>query len=158
MLTASKNKWLISLFIAGILLALALFGGTWGTTYAADNEVILAPQINFINPTEIAVGSPDTPFFIQGSGFGSSNDTGVRVEGNGVDNIYYGLVYPTMIFGSFPADLFGSPTVYNITVVMSVPKTVPTIPITPYDVESNIVPLRVYETQFMYLPTVTKLP
>ncbi len=157
MLPTSKTKWLFSFILAGILLALALFGGKWGTTYAAADQVNLLPQINYIVPNQIKAGSTDTMIFVSGSGFGNNNDTGVRIQGNGVDKMFYGLVQPNGIWVTISAQYLVNPIVYGVTVVYSVPQTMPTVPPDPlYDVESNSVPLRVYINQYFQLPVLYK--
>ncbi len=157
MFTKSATKWLFSFILAGVLLALALFGGTWGTTYAADDQVNLLPQINYIVPNQILAGSPATMIFVNGSGFGDNNNTAVRIQGNGVDKVFYGLVQANGIWVTISAADLVNPTIYGVTVVMSTVDSLPTIPFLPeWDVQSNSVPLRVYVNQYFQLPLMYK--
>ena len=157
MFTKSATKWLFSFILAGVLLALALFGGTWGTTYAAEEQVNLLPQINYIVPNQIEAGSPDTIVFVSGSGFGNANDTAVRIQGDGVNKVLYGFVQSNGIWVTISAADLANPVVYSVTVLMSLPHTLPTVPtVPPYDVESNSVPLRVYINQLFQLPVLYK--
>ena len=160
MLTKSRTKWGISILLAGILLALSLLGGKWGTTYAADNGVNAGPQIDLLDPDQIKAGSSETTIYIHGSGFANPNNgdtshTAVRIKSNGTDQILQSLVYPTMIWTVVPSSMLTNPITYDISVVLSIGQTLPTIPITPYDVESTPVQLQVYTVQPSYLPFVS---
>jgi hypothetical protein len=155
MLTKTRIKWGVSIILAGILLILALIGSKWGTTYAANIEDNPVPSINFIVPDKIASGSPDRMIFISGANF-DSGYTRVRIVGNGIDKIVDndGYYYPNSIWVTVPSDLLMNPTTYDITVVVSYgdPRSIPTIPVTPWDVESNLIPVEVYEVFHTYLP------
>jgi len=158
MLTKTRIKWGVSIILAGILLALALVGGNWGTTYAADIEDNPVPTINFISPNRIQAGSPSTLLFISGTNFDIKDYTGVRIVGNGIERILTdGLIIPpNSIWINIPSDLLVNPTIYEVTVVVSYgdPRSIPTIPITPWDEESNPKSLLVYEGS--YLPIIFK--
>jgi len=153
MLTKNSTKWGVSIILAGILLALTFIGGNWGTTFAANDIDDYFPVIDYIYPEKILAGSPDTQLVVIGSGFGNSSNTAVKV---GADEVFYGYVTETGILVNLPSRLFVNPITYDVSVVMSNPDTLPTIPITPWDVESNAVPLKVVEAQSIYLPIVLK--
>lgn len=159
MLATSKSKWLGSIILAGTLLALALMGGNWGTSYAADNSVNVPPNITSLIPSAIRVGSPSTVVIVVGSGFGSISDTRVRLVGNGIDQIVEETlqVIETGISIRIPANLLASPNLYILTVIKSNKQTIPTIPIwPPYDEISNSTMLTVYTPVFTYLPCIKR--
>ena len=159
MSTTSKTKWVASIIVCGILLILSLMGGKWGTTYAANDIADDVPHIDFIAPDKILAGPSDKTIFISGSNFGNNSDTAVRVTGNGTDQILPGgLIYPNSIWVSISSSLLVNPITYNITVVVSYgePPSIPTIPITPWDEESNPVPLTVIEGYHLYSPLIFK--
>ena len=55
-----NKKWLGTIVVASILLILALMGGTWGTSYAAQtHEAVVVPVINTIDPTRVLAGGSD---------------------------------------------------------------------------------------------------
>jgi hypothetical protein len=156
MLATPKIKWFGSIILAGILLVLAIFGGKWGTTYAAGASVNVAPLITAINPSSVPVGSPNTWLIIWGSNFGNMDDTRVRLTtGVGFDQLFTPReIRQDRIIVILPASLLVDPIVYTLTVVKSTPGTIPTIPVTPYDEESNPVPFTVFETLYVYLPII----
>ena len=157
MLATSKIKWFGSLILASTLLVLALLGGNWGTNYSASANVNATPIINYIQPSAVPAGSPATVMIIAGSNFGNSHDTTVRLLGGGIDQTIVPMVVtPNGISVQIPAGLLDVPTIYLVTVIWSDFNTVPTVPITPHDYESNPVPFTVYEGQFVYLPIITK--
>jgi hypothetical protein len=156
MLTKTKIKWGVSIILAGILLALALVGGQWGTSYAANDGISAVPHINFIVPSAVKAGSPATLVFISGTDFGTTDDTGVRLVGDGVDEILDAFVTANGIWVDIKADYLLNPITYQLSVVMSTVHSSPTTPITPWDVESNAVPFRVYTAHYIYLPIVTR--
>ena len=159
MLTNSKIKWLGSIILAGILLVLAMMGGKWGTSYAADDNVNAAPIITAIIPSVIKVGSPDTVVIVVGSDFGNMGDTRVRLVGNGVDQIVEETlqVIPNGISIRIPAALLAGPNLYTLTVIKSSKNTIPTIPLwPPYDEVSNGITLTVYVPQLTYLPCIKR--
>jgi len=159
MLATSKIKWLGSIILAGILLVLAMMGGNWGTTYAADNSVNVAPIITSLIPSAIRVGSPDTVVIVIGSEFGDILDTRVRLVGNGVDQIIEETlqVIKNGISIRIPANLLASPNLYILTVIKSSKHTIPTIPIwPPFDEVSNSITLTVYTPLFTYLPCIKR--
>ena len=158
MLTASKIKWFGSLTLAGILLVLALLGGNWGTNYSASANVNATPVIDYIQPSAVPAGSPDRVMIIFGSNFGNLQDTTVRLVGGGIDKTIDPMVVtPNGISVQITADLLDVPTIYQVTVIWSDFNTVPTVPVTPHDFESNPVPFTVYEGKFIYLPIVYNL-
>jgi hypothetical protein len=160
MFASSKNKWLVSLVLAGILLALSLLGGKWGTTYAADNSVNANPVINFIVPDHVPAGViANVPMYINGANFGIVSDTAVRIQGNGIDKVFnqeISYIDAHDIYLTIGYAYFLNPTIYNITVVMSTAHTMPTIPITGWDLESNAVPLIVFTPLSQFIPLVNK--
>jgi len=159
MFTTSKFKWIGSIILAGTLLVLAIFGGTWGTSYAADASVNVAPVISYIDPFAVPVGSPDTIIEIWGSNFGTTTDTRVRLTGGGFDELYPPDEISTgRIVVTIPALLLDQPTLYILTVIKSKSGTIPTIPTIPNppdDEISNPVPFTVYGPD-TYLPIIQK--
>lgn len=157
MLATSKIKWFGSIILAGILLALALMGGNWGTNYTASASVNAAPFIESIYPSVVPAGSPDTTMIISGANFGNTTDTRVRLTGVGVDLLLTPLqVIPDGISVSIMANLLVVPNLYIVTVVKTTSGTVPTIPFPPGMEVSNPVPFTVYEPLFTYLPLIYK--
>jgi hypothetical protein len=156
MLTKTRIKWGVSIILAGILLALALSGGQWGTSYAANDGIAAVPHINFIVPSAVKAGSPATLVFISGTDFGTTDDTGVRLVGNGTDEIFRAFVTSSGIWVTISADYLLNPINYQLSVVMSTVHSSPTTPVTPWDVESNTVPFRVYIAKYIYLPIVRR--
>jgi hypothetical protein len=156
MFATSKIKWFGSIILAGTLLVLALMGGKWGTNYSASASVNATPVIDYIQPSALPAGSLYRVMIIFGSNFGNLQDTTVRLTGVGVNQtISPIMVIPDGISLLIPADLLDVPTLYLVTVIVSDYDTIPTIPITPHDHESNPVPFTVYEGQFIHLPIVT---
>ena len=157
MYSTSKIKWFGSIILASIILILALMGGEWGTNYSASAAVNVPPYIVSIDPSAVLAGSPYKVMVITGQSFGDMTDTRVRLTAVGYDDILAPLlVFPDAISVVIPAALLIEPKVYTVTVVMSTADTVPTIPITPWDEESNPVPFTVYEGQFHYLPIINR--
>jgi hypothetical protein len=155
MFTTPKIKWFGSIVLAGTLLVVALMGGKWGTTYSASASVNVAPVIVSIDPSAVPAGSPDTTMIIIGSNFGDMTDTRVRLTGIGVDLLIEPLeVLPDGLSVIIPDTLLTAPTLYIITVVKSTPHSIPTIPITPWDEESNPVPFFVYGVSNLHLPII----
>lgn len=157
MITTNKIKWFGSIILAGIILTLAMTGGKWGTSYSASASVDAIPVIDFIDPSSVLAGSPYIIMIINGENFGDMDDTRVRLTAVGFDEILPPLtVLPDGISVVIPAELLIEPKLYTVTVVKSTVNTVPTIPITPWDEESNPVPFTVYEGQHIYLPLINK--
>jgi len=159
MLTTSKIKWLGSIILAGTLLVLAMMGGNWGTSYAADNSVNVAPTITSIIPSLIRVGSASKVVIVVGTDFGDIKDTRVRLVGNGVDQIIEETlqVIETGISIRIPATLLAVPTLYSLTAIKSNKQTIPTIPLWPaHDEVSNSITLTVYTPVFTYLPCIKR--
>jgi len=154
MLATTKIKWFGTIILAGILLVLAMMGGNWGTDYTANASVNVAPIITAISPSSVPAGSPNTWLTIWGSNFGNLDDTRVRLTtGVGFDQLIdLRDIRQDRIIVIIPAYLLVDPTLYTLTVVKSTPGTVPVLPITPYDEESNPVPFTVYETLVLYFP------
>jgi hypothetical protein len=153
MLTRSKMKWMGTILVAGIALALALMGGKWGTSYAADAGVNIPPTITKLIPNAAPVGAPNKYITITGSGFGTIANTAVRVKGTTIDEYLTPLtVLPDGLIVLFPPSLFTHETVYLVTVVLY-SGTIPTIP--PFE-ESNPLPFTVYTPKNIYLPIVAQ--
>lgn len=159
----SKRKWYASLILAGILLLLAMVGGKWGTTYAADINAELTPVITSIVPFEIRAGYPtDVTMIVYGYNFedqySSLAHTNVRLTGGGHDIILDSIQkLSTAISVRISPSLLDHPVIYNITVVKSSNYTIPTIPIVPpVDLVSNPVPFNVYVLQPKYIPVIYK--
>jgi hypothetical protein len=157
MFTKTRIKWGVTIIMAGVILVLSLLGGKWGTTYAADSGVSVAPSIDYIIPTAVKAGSPSTILVIAGSNWGDFHNTAVRILGNGIDEIIIPFaITSTRIWITVPFTMLVSPTTYNISVVMSTGNTLPTIPFTPWDVESLPVTFTVYTPILTYLPLVCR--
>jgi hypothetical protein len=153
MITRSKIKWVGTILVAGIALALALMGGKWGTSYAADAGVNVAPTIDEIDPHAAPVGSSSKFIVITGSNFGSVSNTAVRVKDTTTDiSLTPVAVLVDGLIVNFPASLFTSETVYQVTVVIY-SGTIPTIP--PFE-ESNSLPFVVFIPRSMYFPVISK--
>ena len=87
MFSSLKIKWFASIILAGIFLALGMMGGNWGTSYAADASVNLAPVIDKITPSSAPVGSsPYVVVIIDGSGFGTIFNTAVYITAIGFED------------------------------------------------------------------------
>ena len=158
MSATTKIKWSGSIILAGALLVLAMTGGTWGTTYAADPSLNAAPIIESINPSETYAGSPDCPIKIYGANFGNLSDTRVRITGIGVDQIARpDAISPGKISVVITDTLLIEPTFYIVTVVKSTLPSIPTIPLEPkWDQESNQIIFTVYEGKTNYLPFISR--
>jgi hypothetical protein len=77
--------------------------------------------------------------------------------GNGIDQIITPeQVLPDGISVIISDTLLTEPVFYTIKVVKSTKPSIPTIPITPWDQESNPVLFTVYEAQFIFLPITSK--
>jgi hypothetical protein len=160
MFTTSKIKWFGTVIVAGILLLLAMLGGKWGTSYAADASINAAPYIDNIVPSAVPAGSPYIIMIISGGNFGTLADTRVRLKADedGYDDLLLPLqVLPDGISVIISTDLLVVPKLYTVTVVKSTSGTVPTIPtIPPWDEVSNPVPFTVFEPTGIYLPIISK--
>jgi hypothetical protein len=158
MFAPTRTKWLGSIILASVLLALAFMGGKWGTNYSASAGVNATPHIDYIQPAEITAGSTSTVMIIAGSFIdGNLQNTTVRLSGGGIDKKIDPMVVTTHgISVLITADLLVVPTAYSVTVIWSDYNTIPTIPITPHDHESNAVPFTVYQGRYIYLPIVIR--
>jgi hypothetical protein len=155
MLSTTKVKWLGSLIVSGFLLVLAVMGGRWGIDYTASAGIEAAPVIDSITPSAIPAGSPDTSMVIDGSEFGTLDDTRVWLTGTGVNQLLAPEeISPEQITVLIPASLLAEPNLFMVTVIKSNWGTVPTIPTIPGDEVSNPVPLLVYGST--YLPYIGK--
>jgi hypothetical protein len=158
MVYTSKIKWFGSIILAGTLLVLAVMGGKWGTNFSASAGVNLMPYIESINPTSVPAGSPYKIMIIIGSGFGDMTDTRVRLTSEGFDQLLVPLqVLPDGISVVIPADLLTEPKVYTVTVVWSSVHSIPVLPPTEWDEESNPKPFTIF-SPFTYLPIITVSP
>jgi hypothetical protein len=120
-------------------------GGKWGTTNSASAGVNLTPFIESINPSSVQAGSPNIIMIIVGSGFGDMTDTRVRLTAVGFDELFEPLqVLKDEIWVVIPAELLIEPTVYTVTVVWSTVHTIPVVPPTEWDEESNPKPFTVF--------------
>jgi hypothetical protein len=160
MLTKNRIKWVASIILGGILLVLGMAGGNWGTSFAADASVNVAPLIDHIQPSAVPAGSPYRVMIIYGENFGTSRQAiRVRLTSTGIDILLDEplQVLPDGISQVIPADYLIEPIVYTLTVIRSNPGTVPILPPNPiYDEESNPVPFIVYEPLPMPLPIIYK--
>jgi hypothetical protein len=152
MSTTNRIKWLGSILLAGVFIALAFFmGGNWGSDYSASAQTIPIPHINAIFPSSVSARSADILMAINGTNLQSGVlSSRVRYLGNGIDEILIpSLITPAWIYVYIPAANMIKPGAYLVSVVISEANTVPTIPITPWDVESNRVPFLVKFPFFM---------
>jgi hypothetical protein len=157
MVNTSKIKWFGSIILAGTLLALALMGGKWGTDFSVNAGINLVPYIESITPSSVPAGSPYIIMIISGSGFGDMLDTRVRLTTEGFDELFEPLqVLPDGISVMIPAQLLLEPKVYTVTVVWSSVHTIPELPPTEWDEESNPKPFTVFNP-FTYLPIITNV-
>jgi hypothetical protein len=154
--TSSKYKWIISLIVGGIVLALALMGGKWQFSYAADGGVNAAPHIDHITPSEVPAGSGNVMLIISGANFGESKDF-IRVWIKDTEHNYRAA--PVSVFGTTSISvvitdtLLVEPNLYSIAVVQSNGYSIPPIPPNPiYDQVSNFVDFVVYPVKYQYLP------
>ena len=156
---ATKYRWVVSLSLGGILLVIALIGGNWQTSYAADSGLNAAPVINYIDPERTKVGSGDTPMIIVGSNFGEA-ESNIRVWLSDQVNNYSAApknVIDTGISLIITDTLLTSPITYTVIVVKSNGLSIPTVPPDPdYDTYSNAVNFWVYMPEYLYLPIVDK--
>jgi len=161
MFSITKLKWYGSIALAGILLVLAMVGGTWGTSYAADGVLNEPPVINYIDPHSLPAGTPDHVMIIVGSEFGEAKDE-IRIWIKGIDSEY--LLEPlfvtnTAISVTLPAEMLAVPNTFIVSVIKSKIGTIPTIPTVPdplNDHVSNSVPFEVFEAIYSYLPIINK--
>ena len=159
MLTASRTKWIASLILGGILVVLALVGGKWQTTYAADAGVNQVPVIDHIYPSKAPAGSDNLVMIIMGSNFGQVEDF-IRVWLEDADHNYTAApieVIDTALSVVITDTLMVAPDFYSIRVVKSNGLSVPTIPPDPiYDQVSNAVEFEVYAPLRIFLPVMDK--
>jgi hypothetical protein len=160
MLSTSKIKWFGSTILAGTLLVLALLGGKWGTSYAADSGINADPTISLIIPSAVTVGSPDKLIIISGANFGSNSDTRVWLaDGVNVPLVPISII-PTGISVVIPQSYLVAPKTYTIKVIVHIPPgtvpTIPTIPNPPDVLISNGVTFTIYQPIFIYIPKMYK--
>ena len=159
MATVYKNKWILSIILGGTLLFLAIMGGSWQISYAADDSVNVAPVINFIYPHAVPAGSGDVTMLISGENFGEVEDF-IRIWVYDQDNDY--SIVPVNVIDNgiglvITDTLVATPNIYTIRVVKSNGLSIPTIPPDPiYDLVSNPVDFIVYTAQFNFLPLITR--
>ncbi len=159
MLTAPKYKWIASLILGGILIFLAMIGGEWQATYAADAGINQVPSIDYISPVQVPAGSGNKTMVIGGADFGGSEDF-IRVwirDATHDEMLPPETVIDTGISVVISNALLVNPTMYSITVVKSNGQSIPPNPPNPvYDLVSNSKDFLVYETQYIYLPVIRK--
>lgn len=159
MVSPSKVKWFVSFLLAVLVLVLGLKGGSWGSTYAANNTVDLAPSITRIEPAGVPVGSPYIVMVITGAGFEINKNPRIRLTSPGADVILDKplFVLPDAISQLIPENYFSEPTIFDLSVVQSSAHTIPVIPVDPdYDEVSNIVKFTVYEPDLIFIPLINK--
>ena len=156
---SAKIKWVMCLILGGILLIIAMFGGKWEPTYAADGGLNAIPVVDYIYPSAVPAGSGDVVMIIGGSNFGEVEDF-IRVWIRDAQHEYIAApmeVIDTGISVVITDTILVEPTVYSITVVKSNGLSVPTIPPNPiYDQVSNSANLLVYAAIPAYLPLIEK--
>jgi hypothetical protein len=155
----SKYKWILSLILGGMFLVLAVVGGKWETSYAADAGLTANPEIHNIYPTELPAGSGNVMMIISGANFGETEDF-IRVWIKDLTHNYKAApiqVIDTGLSVIITDTLLVAPNTYTITVVKSNGQSVPTVPPDPiYDQVSNNAYLWVYQPLYGYLPLITK--
>lgn len=158
MLTKPRFRWLISLILGGVLLLMALMGGNWGSDYSARASIDANPVIDYIVPSLIPAGSPDTVIIIGGSNFGNIYNTRVRIKGDSQDKMLKPkYIISTGISVNITDTLMVNPTVYELRVYRSDYYTIPSIPTFPeWDKSSNPVNLTVYEPIPVFLPIIKR--
>jgi hypothetical protein len=158
MSTRSKCTWVASIAVGGILLILALIGGSWQMSYAANEGVEVAPVIDYIKPSSLPAGSPTWTVVIYGSNFGDPEDF-IRVWITDTLHASY-LATPKVVIDNgisvaITDTLLVNPHEYYIAVIKSNGHSVPPAPPDPrYDLVSNWVKFTVYQPRFNYLPLV----
>jgi hypothetical protein len=155
----SKYKWIVSVLVGVILLALALMGGKWQISYAADAKINADPIIDFIIPSAVPAGSGNVILIISGENFGESEEFD-RIWIKDADHDYTAAplaVLPTGISVVITDTLLVEPNLYSIAVVQSNGLSIPPIPPNPiYDKVSNFVDFLVFEAKYEYLPLINK--
>ena len=156
MLTTTKIKWLGSIVLASVLLALAFMGGSWGKVNSADASVNADPIIYLVQPARVPVRSPDKIIVVSGLNFGGPVNTGVRLQGNNIDIVLQTIAAQDNGISALVTDiLMTESTVYTLTVIRSDPGSVPSIPLVPpYDRESNPLTFTVYQAEEFFLPLI----
>ncbi len=160
MLATPRVKWLTSIVLAGVLLVLSMMGGQWGLNYSAKAGVNFNPIIYWINPIKVAAGSPRTLMIVNGANFGDLTDTALRIKG--LNTVADDILTPLFVASNgmsvwVDASYLVNPnTSYLISVVMSTVHTTPTVPVSPWDVESNPKAFDVYQPLFSFLPIIRK--
>jgi hypothetical protein len=160
MLTKTRIKWGLSFIVGGIVLALALMGGKWQFSYAADGGVNADPHIDHITPSAVPAGSGNVMLIISGANFGESEDF-IRIWIKDAEHDYRAA--PVSVFGTTSISvvitdtLLVEPNLYSIAVVQSNGYSIPPIPPDPeYDKESNFVDFVVFPLKYQYLPILIK--
>ena len=159
MSTTSKYKWILSILVGVILLTLALMGGKWQISYAADVKINADPVIDFIMPSAVPDGSGNVVLIISGANFGESEDF-IRIWIKDADHDYKAApiaVLPDGISVIITDTLLVEPNLYSIGVVQSNGQSIPPIPPNPiYDKVSNFVDFLVFEAKYEYFPIIEK--
>ena len=158
MSATSKLKWTGTILVAGVVVAMALMGGKWGTSYTAKASVNADPIIYDLIPDAKPVGSDDSTAIIVGANFGDLSNTGVWFKGTFNDEVLEVIyVDPNAISFVIPASLMDVEDIFSVRVIVSNCSSIPTVP--PYpgcDKYSNPAPFKVYIPKPLYLPFVTK--
>ncbi|MDO8969625.1 MAG: IPT/TIG domain-containing protein [Saprospiraceae bacterium] len=146
MLSKTNKTWLGTIGLASILMLLAIFGGTWGTSYAASSEASAAPVITSIDPVKMPVSGSGVHMVIRGSNFGTLSGTHVWVLqwGGPAKEMVILSILSDLIVIDVPGSMTNQPNRSDVGVVTgSGSSTVPTIP---------TIPVRKF-TFWVYLPT-----
>jgi hypothetical protein len=157
MMAKSRAKWILSFLVGAILLVLGFIGGSWGRSYAAVEINNPDPQITRIDPSGVPVGSNDIVMVISGSGFEIDKIPRVMLTAPGMTDVILDApqtVLPNGISQFIGKEYFTQPILYTLYVVQSnhLPNpTIPTIPITPWDEQSNPLPFLVFEPYILPL-------
>lgn len=157
----SKFKWIGGIILAGILLAVGLLGGDWGTNNIMPASANAYPVINAIIPFSLPAGSADKVVIISGTIDGQLNQTRIRFTGNGIDVILTPIQVISASGASVtvPKNLMGAPAVYTVRIIVSDYGTIPTLPLwTGIDLESNPGTFTVFQPIDYYLPIITGRP
>jgi hypothetical protein len=160
MLTSYKLKWLGSITLSSVILVMALLGGDWGTNYTANASVNANPIIYLVQPSKVPARSPDRVIIISGLNFGTTADTGVRLTGDGFDNILYPITVEPNALSVTVEDIYLTvPTAYTLTVVISgrpEGHTLPELPLWPFDLQSNPLSFSVFQAEEYFLPIIKR--
>jgi hypothetical protein len=160
MSTRSKYTWIASIIAGGALLILALIGGSWRVSYAADAGVNAQPAISYVYPSSVPAGTASGWMIIVGSDFGEVEDF-VRIWITDTEHNSYRVtpyeVIDNVISVEITPTLLADPHLYHVAVIKSNGLSIPPVPPDlDYDQVSNWVDFLVYQTGSVYLPVIRR--